>query len=125
MFISLKGGTFMKEVKISFLSIEPSSSIKIQGNRESLEWHLQRGYYIKEMRDDCWVLLKIEKVIAAIEKSPKSQMFNIQKQICEHYRKKRISQPLFDRFCKDLRANKLKIYLDDDHLVIKKNTPVE
>lgn len=115
----------MKEVKILYLSIEPSSSIKIQGNRESLEWHLKKGYYVKEMRDDCWILLKIEKVIAAIEKNPKSPTFNIQNQICEYYRKKRISQPLFDRFCKDLRMNKLKIYLDDDHLVIMKNTPVE
>ncbi len=102
----------MEKATILSITYEPSNSIEMQGKRSDIDKYLNLGYYIKEDRNGYWVLVKSAQLNVDIKNSSCRRMFNMKSDVCDYYRKKRISESLANKFIQDIKAGKINIYMD-------------
>lgn len=102
----------MEKAKILSIIYEPSDSIEKQGKRSDIERYLKAGYYIKENRNGYWVLVKAAKLNVTLNNSFGTKSFNMKEDICDYYKKGRISENLADRFKQDARDEKISLYMN-------------
>lgn len=102
--------------KATILSImyAPSDSVEIQGKRRDIQKYINSGYYIKEQRNGYWVLVKSAQLNVAVKNSFLTRMFNMKADVCEYYRRTRISKSLIDRFKQDIEEEKVILYMDSE-----------
>lgn len=98
-----------------------SSTIEMQGNRQSIDRYLNQGYQIKESRNGYWVLTKPAKVIVTIN-CGKNGIFthDMKNDIVENYKRSRISKNLVDTFKKDFKKGVFSLIADETGFLLTK-----
>lgn len=96
------------------ISYEPSDTIEMQGKRSNIEKYLNLGYYVKEDRNGYWVLVKAAQLMVTLTNSSCTRTFNMKANVCDYYGKQRISQSLIEKFKKDIKEDKVSIYMDSE-----------
>lgn len=102
----------MEKANILSVMYQQSDSIEVQGKRNHIERYIKDGYYIKEGRNGYWVLVKAAKLNVTLRNSYFTRTFNMKADICNHYRKQRISKSLIERFTQDIKNEEISIYMD-------------
>ncbi|GEM_PF-1311798 len=104
----------MEKATISSITYEPSDTIEKQGKRRDIEKYLNAGYYIKEERNGYWVLVKAAQLKVTLTNSFCARTFNMKADVCKYYGRQRISQSLIEEFMKDIKDDKVSIYMDSE-----------
>lgn len=102
----------MEKAMVLSIEYQQSDSIETQGKRSDIERYIKDGYYVKENRNGYWVLVKSAKLYVTLSNSYGSKTFNMKEDVCSYYGKARISNSLADRFGKDIKNEKIVIYMD-------------
>lgn len=104
----------MEEVKFINSFYEESSRIERQGNRDSINFYLKRGYTIQVERNGYWVLVKPSSIRVLLRRPSGEQIaINVKDQILNHYGRQKISTKLFLDFLDDVKKGKIKFYYDE------------
>ncbi len=67
---------------------------------------------IIQERNGYWVLVKTAQLNVTLTNTSCTITINMKADVCEYYGRQRISQSLIDKFMKDIRNDRLRIYID-------------
>lgn len=98
-----------------------AKSFEIQGDKQHMQKYLNAGYNVKISRNGYWLLTKPSKVNVCVKTlQGQIDIVNMKQDILYYYGKKKMTIKLFDKFCKDALAEKIKFYLiENGNYIIK------
>lgn len=102
------------QATITAANYESFEPIETQGTRQSIQKHLNKGYFIKQSRNGYWVLNKPAVVEITLQTTETTRTYNMKQEILDHYGKEKISQKLVTTFVKDVNSGKINIDLDSN-----------
>lgn len=100
-----------KRIDVNYI---PSSSIRHQGNRRSIDRYLKQGYKIQTNKNGFWVLVLPSQVFVTIYCDDQIEYtYEMKDSILRKYDRSKISNNLIDTFVDDFNNGKISINVDE------------
>lgn len=101
-----------EQCKVERIEYVPSEQKEVQGNWQSVQKYLKQDFYVKESRNGYWLLIKTSKVIVTFNSSAGVERLNMKGHLLDFYNKQRLTEKQVDQFTKEIRDEKIAIFLD-------------